>query len=482
MINKKKMLIIMICILSSVLLSACERKQIFVKKEDAYKLKALRDTELENDNYYVKDKSQFYLCYKPQGTATGITSQPKSSRLLWFNKEETLIPSYYKGELIAYQSNELKLSSVTLERFENIGYSIGMHGGEMNVRTNGINYQTRKIIKETSAEKEFKKSKSNEISIVEIDGNAVTEDFIDSAGVIRNMEKNQTYEIGYYEGTKYKTTEITADICYLKSFEVFTINEISTTKNGYLCIQIPFNLKSGYYYINGVGLFKYYDFEKGEKDIHGVDMNEAYYKTDLERLLAYSQQYVVDIAQKSRNAKFTVEYEIDDSIEQEDIKGVLTGPDGTMYDFENSGLRTMDIELDTAMAGTWQINIMPKTLKIKSVTADASDPSENAIEDKYTFFIEEPLQNIQFTATYSGKWENAKKQSDDAIWGVVENANNESVNMVVDEKNKKLTASYPYLPAGTYTVTIYHYYGIEIEDVTYGQDEGKFEEIIITTG
>ena len=268
----------------------------------------------------------------------------------------------------------------------------------------------------------------------------------------------------------------------LKSFEVFGITEVNTTKNGYLCIQIPYNFKSGYYFINGFGLFKYYDFEKGEKDTSSVDMNEAFYKTDQERLLAYSQQYVVDIAQKSRNAKFSIQYDITDDVDKEDIEAFLTAPDGTMYNFEEVDMRTMDIELDSAMAGTWKINVMPKNLKIRDVFADATDPSENAIEDKYTFFVESPLQNVQFKAVYSGKWENAKKDSDDAIWGVVENANNESVNMILDEKHKELTASYPYLPAGTYTVTLYHYYGIEIEDVTYGQDEGRYEEIIITTG
>ena len=98
--------LIPMCLLTLGLLTGCEDVQIFQTKTDPYKLVALKDSELKNDTYYVKNNTRFYQTYKPSGgNSSSEVSALNESRVFITMKDDALIPTFYSDELAAFPSN-----------------------------------------------------------------------------------------------------------------------------------------------------------------------------------------------------------------------------------------------------------------------------------------------------------------------------------------------------------------------------------------
>lgn len=451
------------------LLSGCGKKDIFVDESKLYELTALSDDELTDDNYYVKNGADFYAVYKPEGSASGIVNSPTASRLFWMNKDKSLIPSLYKDELIAFPSEKTNLTEIRLERFEEVGWSLGFYGGYMDDQGYICYSIGQNCIKGSDAYEKLNDKKSDNIRIVSINDEPVTKEMLNDAGVITGLEKDGQYVIGLYAGTYYGTITLTADRYFVESFEIMSVPKANDTRNGYLAIYMPDEFPSGWYAINGKGLFKYYNYKKGDDNDEEVDMNQAYYQTLADSMEAYAQQYVASVEEKTENVLFSVRYATD-VYSDEEVTAVLIAPDGTQYGMtsENGVAYT---EISDVMAGRWKISVMPQDLEITNVTTESTKPEMDAVHEEREFIIEEDDANIQFYATYTGNGE---------VWGTVENQNGESRILDADTQNKFLTTTYAYLPAGTYKVTVYHYVDTQITDIGYGIDGNNVEEEIIT--
>ena len=78
--------------------------------------------------------------------------------------------------------------------------------------------------------------------------------------LLLGLEKDKYYDFEFYQGTKYRKLTTIADTMVLQSEDMMILNNPYTkTKEGYFIINLPDNLKSGYYYICGLGLFRYED-------------------------------------------------------------------------------------------------------------------------------------------------------------------------------------------------------------------------------
>lgn len=467
--KKGTYILLLFSAISLLLSSGCGKKEIFVNTNAAYELIALADSELSDDTYYVKDGADFFAIYQPQGKASGIASKPSAGRIVWFDKDLSLVPSLYANELIAYPSKSTQLEKISLERFKEVGWSIGLYGGYID--KDGYIYYSLKnnCIKETDAYEQLKKMKSDSIRIVSINDTPVTKDSINDAGLITGLEKKGQYVIGLYSGTYYDTITITADHYFLESFEVMGINKAYDTKNGYLAIYMNEDYPSGWYSINGMGIFKYYAYTKGEQENSEQDMCEEYYKTSADSIEAYSQQYIASVSTTTENVRFVVSYATDIYYDEE-VTAVLIAPDGTQYGMTSEN-GEMYVEIAKVMAGNWKISIMPQDLQILDVKTESTKTDPNAIPEEKEFVIEEENANIEFYASYEG---------DGEIWGTVENQNGESRVFEIDSQNHILSTTYAYLPAGAYKVTLYHYADSKIIDIGYKQNSGNIEEEIIT--
>lgn len=465
---KCKVMGICAVILFAMGISGCEKKQIFEEKDAEYKLQAITDVELTEDIYYVKEGSDFYSVYDADGTASNVVTAPAPARVKWLHKDEELIPTLYRNELIAFPSEDTALEKVVLERFYDNGYTLGIYGMEFDADGYLCFSASKNTVDGSDAAEKFREARSDSIRIITINGTPVDESMINDSGIFIGLEKDEEYEITFYTGTYYGTFTIKSDRHILSSYEVLNIDKACTTKNGYLAIYMPENLKSGYYMINGEGMFKYYDFEKGNENLTEVDMNIAYYESEAEKISAYSQNYFASVETKTYNAEFKITYE-EGMFLEEDITAYLIAPDGTKYNMDvMAGVITID--LAEVMAGRWQISIMPQNLPVTNVEVISSQQKEDAICETKSFYIGENDENVQFCVSYTG---------DGEIWATVESSDGQTQMLEVNEKEHILTYTYKYLAADTYTVNVYHYVDTKIEDIKYQYDQNNIMEEII---
>ena len=189
---------------------------------------------------------------------------------------------------------------------------------------------------------------------------------------------------------------MSADVHFYQSYEISQIEKAGTTKNGYLAIPMPEDAKSGYYMMNGSGLYRYYAFEKNTENVETVDMNEPFYETEEEKIAAYSQQYMVSVQTKTTNVAFNMEYDTEE-YEDDEIKCILVSPDGTTYNLVPQN-GTASIELAEVIAGRWTINVLPKDLIVKDIKAESTAATADSSTETKSFYIGEDDENIQFYA------------------------------------------------------------------------------------
>ena len=441
-------------LLTAFFLSGCGKKQIIENPNAKYDLASYSVTELKTGSFYVKDGSKFYEPYTPNGTKT----------VFWLGRDRSLVPSIYQDGSIVYPTQETSLSGIELERFEYIGYSIGVFNAKVD-EDGYICFESGKdMITGWDAYNALKGMESTSIRIVTINDQPVTPAMISNYGIFTGMEENGLYQFGLYAGSYYHTITAKADAQLFETYETIQTEDAYTTKNGYLAIDFPEGLKSGYYYIKDTGIFKYYDYEKGTRNDEETDMNDPYYTSEADKMAAYMQQYVVNVQTRTSNVGFTVSYD-PSFYTDEEITCILSAPDGTQYNMPaDSG--TAYVEVSDVMAGRWLINILPKDLTVE-ISVDSTSTAEDALSEEKVFTFEEDEENIQFFATYEG---------DGSVWGIVTDEDGVTQTMDVDTSDHVLKTTYACLGSGEYTVTIYHYNDTEIGDIDY-QSDSENEEV-----
>ena len=465
MSKKTKLYKLSFVLLAAVLLMGCSKKQIFKVEGEEYILQAVEDDEMETGIYYVKDTTKFYATHNAGGSANGKVNISSSERLLWTMDDDSLIPTMYKDGLIAFSSQQgVNTEEINIERFEDVGETFGTYDAEID--NNGhIKLFKNKMIKGSAIYEALKKESADAFIITKINNKNVNKDMLAPGGIITGLEDGKTYNIEFYSGTYYKSANIKADTHMYRSFEIYKSTNIEPTKNGYISIYMPDDINCGYYRIDGIGLFKYYNVKKD--NVTGKEkFNEAYYKTEAEQISAYSQQYVVNIAQPTYDVYFTAEY-VQEGISAEDVIALLTAPDGTTYKMKAYD-GTIGINIDFARAGRWTINIAPQALQVTDVNAESKNIADDATVESYDFELEESSNKI-FSVHYKG---------DGEVWGTLSYQDGTAVEFQEDKDNT-IKAELTYVRAGKYTVNIYHYADTIIEEPQITDNEEQLSDINI---
>ncbi len=462
----KLAVLIPLCVLSLGLLTGCEDVQIFQTKTDPNKLVAYKDSQLENEKYYVKNNTSFYEVYKPKnGNASSGVSVLNENRVIATMQDDALIPTFYSDELAAFQSDKLELKEIILERFTDQGYSIGCFSG--NVTEEGYLHCSKEgLVHDSSFYNEIGTTESDDIRIASIDGKPLSYEQINTkAGIITGLEQGKTYKIGFFLGTKYFEKNIVADCRMYEAYEMYSYgtDHIYDTPNGYMSFAMPQDLKSGYYCINGGGLYKYYNFTRGSQDEEAIAMNESYYKDEKSKIEAYSRQYNVSVPKRVKDFKVTVELESIETVYADDIiQGIVFAPDGTQMNMDyNPNDKELSIAMAEGMSGDWTINIIPKTLNVSDIQVENDKLAEEATCEETVFTIPEDRENIEFYAEYTSFKRDVEKCT---VFGTVLAEDGKTYEMTLgvddtDHENPKYYISYevPFAAAGEYILRIYHY-------------------------
>ena len=264
------------------LATACGKKQ----EEEAppsYEMVAYQEDQLQDHTYYVKTNSGFYpvapgiLTVEEQDQL--IPEKVSNSRIVWFGPDDQQIPTLYKDQSLVYVTSDLIPERFVFERFEDMGYTIGIKGLTQN---SGGKYETVldnfTIHPLSSALTQLTGMETGTVvGIDKIGTTPITSDYVSRGGTILGLTKGTVYNVDMYKGSDYlEDLKIEADTHAFVSFELFETSAYDYKQSIFVTIKIPDYLVSGYYYINGCGLFRYVA-NSAEKGVNGINFNTPYY-------------------------------------------------------------------------------------------------------------------------------------------------------------------------------------------------------------
>lgn len=471
----KKLLLFITVFASMLILTGCDKDiQIFRTKETPGVQVPVKADALEMNSYYVKDGTSFILTLPLKGS--GKSGRPENSiskenlkRVLYAGPyEDTLIPTHYKGEIVAQASRGAQWDDVFLERYKDMGYSVGFYNATYDQTENSLNFSTSDhMIKGTSLAEAFADLESQDIRVVEVNHNPLSPDNADfDSGILINMQQGETYTLSFYSGTYYHEMDVVADTQMFQSYELYSysVDYISDTPNGYRCFNTPSVLKSGYYAIDGWGLFRYVDYEKGGGNVENTDYNEPYYDSDADKLANFSKQFSFTVDTRTKNLTVLAYYD-EYSIENEaSVEGYIFAPDGTEFymnvDHEENAIWTA---FSQAMPGKWTVNIVPQNIGIESFDAVDNTPDQALTQEVFNFTLESDRENVIFKTPFTNSVAD-ENVADININGTMIAPDGETYILEVEEEeeldgSKRLFLVYrmAYAPAGEYTITVNHY-------------------------
>lgn len=419
--------------------------------EVVYELTPLTADQLEQGKIYVKDGDKFFEC--PMGTSTfsveddSYVDEVDESRVIMFGKDDALIPTLYKDQQLVYIT-KVNPTKVYWERYEDEGYTVGVCGltqsstGKFTVPIEGIYFLEGSTLKD-AIKQESSLSIEDEIIFNKISSVKIEAPNISRAGSILGLTKDQAYSVDIYKGSDYyPVTNIIADTHVFCNFEVQESNSFEYIETDYLVVNVPETIMSGYYYLNGLGFFRYVNGSAADGD-DGINFNTPYYYTDEDgEVITYDdiaqtidpdgEDVVIDenapdhtntVYVDCSNKKMTVSVSyasltaIVNGTETNivnDAKDVptakLTAPNGKEYDFLlDQDTSTLTCEVPNPLSGEWVTSVYnADNRRISFFTEFTSGHSDTLYHEgsgaqNMTYYLSEHMSNGLFVITWENK-------------------------------------------------------------------------------
>lgn len=238
---------------------------------------ATQEDQLTNGCYYIwhnpnNEKKSNDLESSPNGIyvlcpkgARNWDDDSFISHTLWFtSSNDEYIPTLYPGDKLIYVSpTGFSYQGFKWEHFADYGYTIGianMVGDESGhyriINTDGDGYEGY-VYADSDANALNQYINVTNLFLDKIGGVAIRENNISEGGTVLNLTKNNEYVCEWYTGTYFQDFKMKANIHAYGYIEEFTTYKYDFLHSNCIEIVIPEWLTTGYYYINGVGLFRY---------------------------------------------------------------------------------------------------------------------------------------------------------------------------------------------------------------------------------
>ena len=314
----------------------------------------------QDGTFYIRhEDGKYEALYLGETTFDkGKTSSSEDyTKTAWFKDDFNNIPTLYKGDSLIMYTEDVFDEGFVFERFYDYGYSIGLRNieitksGRFSIKTSTNEDTASSIIAypggDTSKIEDFtnntviidtlggvplrdndtvKKNKGEEINT---DSKNVS--FLTKAGTIGGLEKDGRYKAEIYEGTIKHDFIFTANVRILAQFEYFTSYDYDFESDTIINIKIPEEWESGYYMINGLGMFRYVNGNSYDDNTDFNIPNESFKKSNDESNDIYNNEddyekndnyYNNEILKKSDYAKESVKVTLDEIME---YKYIATG-------------------------------------------------------------------------------------------------------------------------------------------------------------
>lgn len=230
---------------------------------------------LQDGSFYIQHQGGKYdaLYFGQSSFQPGTTADADPSRVLWFGKDFACIPTMHKGEALVFRSGESLPETVSLERFEDIGYTIGICNMSASGSSGRYRFSTDpedlNIDVQSDADRLCRLGSATAL-IDRIGHTSLRSGNISRGGTIVGLEEGRTYRTDVYIGTTIYPFDLVADVRAMLSMETAAISHYTLTSNSLATYSFPDGLESGYYLINGTGLLRY--INSGKEWDESMDM------------------------------------------------------------------------------------------------------------------------------------------------------------------------------------------------------------------
>lgn len=186
--------------------------------------------------------------------------------------DDSSIPTLTRNDKLIYISQESVPDTFDFLRMYENGYSIGItsliadasdHYYIDYIQTDKNDY--KKSINVNSDAKDLAGYLIERLYLDKVGDMTITSKNISEGGVVKGLKKNEQYICEFYTGTYYQDFLLTASEHTFTELEDFTCYGYEFLHSNCISIDIPEWLCSGYYYINGIGLFRFVDDEDIDK-------------------------------------------------------------------------------------------------------------------------------------------------------------------------------------------------------------------------
>lgn len=200
----------------------------------------------------------------PSGLKNWDNNDAGIGHTIWFDTSNDMdIPVLYPGDELLYISNSsVPHEGVEWERFGDYGYTIGVanlsqdQSGHYYIINSDKGY--RAYINPNSDAVQLEEfTEVSELFIDKLGSVSVRDGFVSEGGTLFGLSKDTKYLCEWYTGTFYQDYEMTASTHAFCSLEKFTTYDYEFLHSNCISITIPEWLKTGCYYVNGIGFFRY---------------------------------------------------------------------------------------------------------------------------------------------------------------------------------------------------------------------------------
>ena len=182
------------------------------------------------------------------------------NRTAWFTEQEfSDVPTLYKGDSLIYYADAENFSEkFYFERFEYLGYSVGLCNLK---KTESGRFALSAYSGNSDVDPDSDAARLlslNEDIIIDKIGQAeLRSGNISPGGIIIGLKKDKYYQTEVYVGSELRLGTVKADVICLNSMSGEDVGSYEFLRSKILEIHIPENYHSGYYMVGGTGIFRY---------------------------------------------------------------------------------------------------------------------------------------------------------------------------------------------------------------------------------
>lgn len=334
------------------------------------------------------EEGKYYILHNGEVSAVTMANESSagSNTIAWYDHDgyDNIVTMYKGDKLIYYTTNTIE-ESFQYTRFLDMGYSIpvcGLEAGQSGKYHVSTSSDAGTAYPGSSFANTLATFTTDSIILDKIGGASLTKDNISEYGTVTGLEEDEEYNIDLYSGSVLTQTSMFANIRImgLADDQDYTTNKFDFLSGEVIQIGLPNWFNSGYYEINGLGIFRYvngtsYDDTTNFNVLNTAPEGDAGEDVNLD-VTNLSDTFEITEA-GTYKVTVTMSYPADMERAAGSTSAVITAPDGEHYTMFNNGSGQLIFQKNDMPVGTYTIGYTDANGLKPEITVEKTTPAGN---------------------------------------------------------------------------------------------------------